>query len=103
MSSKEYVRKLNGEMMLHPKLDQTDSLPQVTFQRKISDRGLFTTYIRDLSEIIRPESQTMDRKKSRPQSWPECPASITLPISYVTDNGTQTDNTVLKHDHEAGN
>ncbi|PKY61989.1 hypothetical protein RhiirA4_432202 [Rhizophagus irregularis] len=43
----------------------------------------------------------MDRKKSRPQSWPECPASITLPISYVTDNGTQTDNTVLKHDHEA--
>ncbi|CAB4411598.1 unnamed protein product [Rhizophagus irregularis] len=45
--------------------------------------------------------KTMDRKKSRPQSWPECPASITLPISYVTDNGTQTDNTVLKHDHEA--
>jgi hypothetical protein len=43
----------------------------------------------------------MDRKKSRPQSWPECPTPITLTISYVTDNGTQTDNTALKHDHEA--
>ena len=40
----------------------------------------------------------MDRKKSRPQSWPECPALITLPISYVTDNGTQT---ALEHDQEA--
>ena len=39
----------------------------------------------------------MDRKKLRPQSWPECPAPLTLPISYVTDNGTQTDN----KDHEA--
>jgi hypothetical protein len=45
--------------------------------------------------------KTMDRKKSCPQSWPECPTPLTLPISYVTDNGTQTDNTALKHDHEA--
>ncbi len=39
----------------------------------------------------------MDRKKLRPQSWPKCPAPLTLPISYVTDNETQTDNTC---DHE---
>src|SRR5687767_2420470 len=44
--------------------------------------------------------KSMDRKKSRPQSWPECPAPISLPISYVTDNGTQTDNITLEHDHE---
>jgi len=46
----------------------------------------------------------MDRKKSRPQSWPECPAPLTLPISYVTDTETQTDHTwpeALKHDHES--
>ena len=42
----------------------------------------------------------MDRKKSRPQSWPECPAPLTLPISYVTDNGTQTDNIVCDHEAE---
>ena len=41
--------------------------------------------------------KTMDQKKSRPQSWPECPTPLTLPISYVTDNGTQTDN----KNHEA--
>ena len=40
----------------------------------------------------------MDRKKLRSQSWLECPAPLTLPISYVSDNGTQTDNT---SDHEA--
>src|SRR6266480_160593 len=37
--------------------------------------------------------KTMDRKKSRPQSWPKCPAPLTLPISYVTDN--------ITCDHEA--
>ena len=42
--------------------------------------------------------KTMDRKKLRSQSWPECPELLTLPISYVTDNETQTDNTC---DHEA--
>ena len=43
--------------------------------------------------------KTMDRKKSRPQSWPECPAPLTLPISYVIDSGTQTD--IIACDHEA--
>ncbi|PKY46407.1 hypothetical protein RhiirA4_420624 [Rhizophagus irregularis] len=38
----------------------------------------------------------MDRKKLRPQSWPECLA----PISYVTDNGTQTGNIVCDHEAE---
>ena len=41
----------------------------------------------------------MNRKKSRPQSWPECPAPLTLPISYVLDSGTQTD--IIACDHEA--
>src|SRR3990170_3092085 len=54
----------------------------------------------DRSRALAPTAKTMDRKKSRPQSWPECPAPLTLPISYVTDNGTQTDNIVC--DHEAG-
>ena len=48
--------------------------------------------------------KTMDRKKSRPQSWPECLTPITLPISYVTDTETQTDNTwpkMLKHNYES--
>ena len=44
--------------------------------------------------------KTMDRKKSRPQSWPECPTPLTLPISYVTDNGTQTDNIACDHEAE---
>ncbi|CAB4438738.1 unnamed protein product [Rhizophagus irregularis] len=43
----------------------------------------------------------MDQKKLRPQSWPECPAPLTLPISYITVNGTQTDNTALNYDHKA--
>ncbi|CAB4406122.1 unnamed protein product [Rhizophagus irregularis] len=30
--------------------------------------------------------KTMDQKKLRPQSWPDCPLSLTLPISYVLDN-----------------
>ena len=51
----------------------------------------------DRSRALTPTAKTMDQKKSRPQSWPECPAPLTLPISYVTDNGTQTDN----KDHEA--
>ncbi|PKK60234.1 hypothetical protein RhiirC2_819059 [Rhizophagus irregularis] len=42
----------------------------------------------------------MDRKKLRPQSWPKCPAPLTLPISYVTDNGTQTGNIVCDHEAE---
>ena len=42
----------------------------------------------------------MDRKKSRPQSWPEYPAPLTLPISYVTDNGTQTVNIACDHEAE---
>ncbi|EXX61985.1 hypothetical protein RirG_166020 [Rhizophagus irregularis DAOM 197198w] len=33
----------------------------------------------------------MDQKKLCPQSWPECLAPLTLLISYVTDNGTQTE------------
>jgi hypothetical protein len=42
----------------------------------------------------------MDRKKLRPQSWPECPAPLTLPISYVIDNGTQTVNIACDHEAE---
>src|SRR3990170_8777026 len=37
--------------------------------------------------------KTMDQKKSRSQSWPECLTPITLPISYITDTETQRDNT----------
>src|SRR3954471_22372276 len=40
--------------------------------------------------------KTMDRKKLRPQSWPEYPTPLALPISYVSDTGTQTDNIACK-------
>lgn len=42
----------------------------------------------------------MDRKKLCPSSWLECPTSLTLPISFVTDNGTQTDNITCNHEEE---
>ena len=32
----------------------------------------------------------------RPQSWPEYPTPLALPISYVSDTGTQTDNIACK-------
>ena len=74
--------------------------------KQIEDYLLHTleTYQRSLDR----RRKTMDRKKPRPQSWPECQrkhAPLTLPIVYLTDNGTQTDNNTwpeaLKHDHEA--
>jgi hypothetical protein len=39
----------------------------------------------------------MDRKKN---GWPEYPTSLTLPNSYVSDSGTQTDNIVCNHEAE---
>ena len=54
----------------------------------------------DRSRASASTTKTMDRKKSRSQIWPECPAPLTLPISYVTDNGTQTDNIVCDHKAE---
>ena len=42
----------------------------------------------------------MDRKKLRPQSWPECPTLLSLPIAYVSDNGTQTDKITCDHKAE---
>src|SRR4051812_31331967 len=56
-------------------------------------------YLHHTLEIYQKSlDRTMDRKKLCSQNWPECPAPyLTLPISYVTDNGTQTDNTC---DHE---
>ncbi|GET61981.1 hypothetical protein RIR_jg12079.t1 [Rhizophagus irregularis DAOM 181602=DAOM 197198] len=44
--------------------------------------------------------KTMDQKKLCPQSWPECLAPLTLLISYVTDNGTQTGNIVCDYETE---
>ena len=45
----------------------------------------------------------MDRKKSFcPQSWPECPASLTekLPCIYVADRGAQAASTTFDHKKE---
>ena len=44
----------------------------------------------------------MDRKKitSVDRVNPEYPTPLTLPISYITDNGTQTDNIVCGHEAE---
>src|SRR5271170_8141225 len=44
----------------------------------------------------------MDQKKLRPQSWPECPASLTkkLPCIFVTDRGTQAASTTFDHEKE---
>ncbi len=42
----------------------------------------------------------MNQKKLRPQSWPECPSSLTLSIAYVTNNGTQTDDITCNHEAE---
>ena len=44
--------------------------------------------------------KTMDQKKLRPQSWPEYPAPLSLPIAYVSDNRTQTDNITCDHKAE---
>ncbi|GBC44620.2 hypothetical protein GLOIN_2v1773502 [Rhizophagus irregularis DAOM 181602=DAOM 197198] len=57
--------------------------------KRIEDYLLHTLEIYQKS--LDRNRKTMDRKKLRPQSWPECPAPLTLPISYVTDNGTQTE------------
>jgi hypothetical protein len=53
----------------------------------------------DQNRALAPTAKTMDRKKSQPQSWPECSAPLTLPISYVIDSRTQTD--IIACDHEA--
>src|SRR6266542_1142243 len=44
--------------------------------------------------------KTMDQKKLRPQSWPEYPAPLSLPIAYVSDDGTQMDNITCDHELE---
>src|SRR2546429_629621 len=64
------------------------------------DRGLFVSSIKNLSGIIRPETQNHGSEKTAPQSWPECPASLSLPIVYVSDNGTQTDKITCDHKAE---
>ncbi|PKY33890.1 hypothetical protein RhiirB3_453164 [Rhizophagus irregularis] len=66
--------------------------------KRIEDYLLHTLEIYQKS--LDRNRKTMDRKKLRPQSWPECPAPLTLPISYVTDNGTQTGNIVCDHEAE---
>ena len=55
----------------------------------------------DRNHALVPTAKTMNRKKSRSQSWSECPVSLTLPISYVTDTETQTWSEALKLDHES--
>ncbi|GBC45089.1 hypothetical protein GLOIN_2v1471334 [Rhizophagus irregularis DAOM 181602=DAOM 197198] len=66
--------------------------------KRIEDYLLHTLEIYQKS--LDRNRKTMDRKKLRPQSWPECPAPLPLPISYVTDNGTQTGNIVCDHEAE---
>src|ERR1044072_5736547 len=65
--------------------------------KRIEDYLLHTLEIYQKS--LDRSRKTMARKKSRPQSWPECPAPLTLLISYVIDSGTQTD--IIACDHEA--
>ncbi|RIA93133.1 hypothetical protein C1645_819761 [Glomus cerebriforme] len=73
----------------------TDKLPISEKNKRIEDYLLHTLEIYQKS--LDWNRKTMDQKKLCLQSWPECPAPLTLPISYVTDNGTQTDN----KDHES--
>src|SRR5271170_856784 len=42
--------------------------------------------------------KTMDRK--RPQSWPECPTSLSEKFVYVADRGTQAASTTFDHEKE---
>jgi hypothetical protein len=65
--------------------------------KRIEDYLLHTFEIYQKS--LDRKRKTMDRKKLCPQSWPECPAPLTLPIS-ITDNGTQTGNIVCDHEAE---
>src|SRR3954463_3155623 len=43
----------------------------------------------------------MDQKKLRPQSWPKCNVSPALPVIFVSDSDTQTND--ITHDHEEEN
>src|ERR671926_364259 len=94
IKDRAYQRLLNHSHKPIP-LDQISEK-----NKRIEDYLLHTleTYQRSLDQ----RRKTMDRKKSRPlaESNPECPAPLTLPISYVTDNGTQTDNIVCGHEAE---
>src|SRR4051794_4479933 len=47
------------------------------------------------------QKKFMDQKKLRSQSWPECNVSPALPIIFVSDSDTQTND--ITHDHEEEN
>src|SRR5271154_5432903 len=63
-------------------------------------------YLHHILEIyVRSSNQrrkTMDLKKLRPQSWPECSASLSekLLYVYVADMGTQADNNTCNQESE---
>ncbi|GBB99396.1 hypothetical protein RclHR1_03500021 [Rhizophagus clarus] len=57
----------------------------------------------DLPEFIRSETQKYEShgsEKPASQSWPDCPASLSLTISYVSDSRTQTDIIACNHEME---
>ena len=45
-------------------------------------------------------NKSMDQKKLRPRSWPECNVFPASPAIYVTDIGVQTNNTTCDHEEE---
>src|SRR5947207_1903056 len=51
-------------------------------------------------EVIRYQKRLMHQRRT--QSWPECPTSLfkVLPVIFVIDNGTQTDDITCDHEEE---
>jgi hypothetical protein len=89
------------ERLLHHSKDPVplESISEKSERIESYLRHTLEVYANSLNKKRRNKSMAQE-KLSRPRSWPECNVSPALPVAYVIDSRTQTDNITCDHEEE---